>query len=135
MKLIIDANCTFHCNSEDEDGAPILKGLLSGNLILCICQRLKREILLTPLGEIYRDLSLAGKIIEPDQEDIEKLIKSINNMCKSNDQHILALAIASGSRLLFSHDKPLHDDFLNQNIVPSPKGKIYQNKNHRKLLI
>ena len=44
--------------------------------------------------------------------------------CKSNDRHVLALAAASGARLLYTNDQALIDDFRNRAILPNP-GKIY----------
>ena len=63
------------------------------------------------------------------------------DICKSNDKHVLALAIASGARLLYTNDNLLMDDFRNRNIVPGPPGKIYTTRDrkdfrpaHKKLL-
>ena len=63
------------------------------------------------------------------------------DICKSDDEHVLALAVASGARLLYTNDNSLMDDFRNRNIVPGPPGKIYTTKDrkdfrpaHRKLL-
>ena len=44
--------------------------------------------------------------------------------CKSNDRHVLALAAASGARLLYTNDQALIDDFRNRAILPNP-GKVY----------
>ena len=43
----------------------------------------------------------------------------------SDDPHIIALALVSGARLLYSNDLPLQKDFKNTKIVGKPKGKIY----------
>ena len=63
------------------------------------------------------------------------------DICKSDDEHVLALAIASGARLLYTNDNLLMEDFRNGNIVPGPPGKIYTTRDrkdfrpaHRKLL-
>ncbi|MBN1294290.1 MAG: hypothetical protein JXB48_20815, partial [Candidatus Latescibacteria bacterium] len=55
-------------------------------------------------------------------------------VCISNDLHILALARVSGARLLCSFDTDLHQDFTNSRIIKKPKGKIYQNRSHLKIL-
>lgn len=47
-----------------------------------------------------------------------------NKTCKSNDQHLLALAAASGARPLYTNDRALIDDFRNRDILSSP-GKVY----------
>ena len=44
--------------------------------------------------------------------------------CKSNDQHVLALAAASGARLLYTNDRALMDDFRNPAILSNP-GRVY----------
>ena len=63
------------------------------------------------------------------------------NICKSNDAHVLALAIVSGARLLFTNDQDLQSDFGNRRIISGVRGKIYttlQNqdvrRSHRDLL-
>ena len=49
---------------------------------------------------------------------------------KSNDSHILALAIEAKARVLVSSDRALHKDF--RKIIKG--GSIYQNRSHEKLL-
>ena len=50
------------------------------------------------------------------------------NDLKSNDSHVLALAIESGARLLYTNDGNLIKDFSNKNIISGPLGKIYTTK-------
>ena len=54
-----------------------------------------------------------------------------SKVCKSNDAHVLALAVASGARLLFTNDNLLMDDFRNRDIVPGPRGRIYTTREHK----
>lgn len=56
--------------------------------------------------------------------DETKEIQKRHNL-KSNDLHIIALAHASGARLLFSNDENLHKDFKNPAIINGPRGKVY----------
>ncbi len=63
------------------------------------------------------------------------------DVCKSDDHHVLALAITSGARLLYTNDRLLMDDFRNRNVVTGTPGKIYTTKDrkdfrptHRRLL-
>ena len=45
---------------------------------------------------------------------------------QSNDRHIIALAKASGARLLYTGDgKLLRKDFDNKAYIDNPTGKIY----------
>ena len=43
--------------------------------------------------------------------------------CRSNDEHIIALAIISGARLLYSHDRDLQSDF--KSLLPGLSGKVF----------
>ena len=43
----------------------------------------------------------------------------------SDDEHVLALALVSGARLLYTNDAALISDFKNRTIVATPRGKIY----------
>ena len=60
----------------------------------------------------------------------EKLLKNVH--VKSNDQHIIALARASGAKVLISDDQSLCDDFTNRKLIAG--GKIYKNQTHKHLL-
>ena len=62
-------------------------------------------------------------------------------VCKSNDLHVIGLALVSGARLLYTNDTALIDDFGNREVIARPRGKIYttaRNANvtdaHRRLL-
>ena len=54
---------------------------------------------------------------------MEKEVSSWN--LKSDDPHIIALALVNGARLLYSNDLALQKDFRNAKLVSKPKGKIY----------
>ena len=43
--------------------------------------------------------------------------------CKSNDEHVIALAIISGARMLYSHDRDLQVDF--KSLLPGLPGKVF----------
>ena len=69
-----------------------------------------------------------SKII-PEENKLQAIDKH-----KSNDIHILALARASGARLLYTGDKALIADFGNKEIINNPKGKIYSGSRNKNLL-
>lgn len=52
--------------------------------------------------------------------------------CGSNDAHVLALARASGARILCSNDNPLIQDFKNPAIIGNPAGKVITEERLRK---
>ena len=81
-------------------------------------------------------LQIGRDRITPVQRRLER-----EGRCRSNDTHVLALAVASGARLLYTNDTDLMDDFRNRNVVPGLPGKIYTTKDrndfrpaHKKLL-
>lgn len=133
-KIIVDADCTQHCNRPDVDGKPVVMALLSGKLILCLCDELKKEIFFTPLGDIYRELALAGLVSEVKGDSLTAHLSDVHHLCRSNDHHVIATARATDCRLLFSHDRQLHKDFTNLDILPRPQGKVYQTHHHAHLL-
>ena len=60
---------------------------------------------------------------------------------RSNDVHIVALALASGARLLYTDDARLQRDFADPAVIPGVVGRIYTSRpdghftaEHRKLL-
>ena len=64
-----------------------------------------------------------------------------DDVCQSDDLHLIALARIGGARLLFSEDHDLHEDFGNPSLVASPRGKVYSTRfdhevsaEHRRLL-
>lgn len=68
-----------------------------------------------------------------------KLLKAEANY-RSNDPHVLALAIVSGARLLYTADQALRDDFKKGKwmngkfIIQKPRGKLYSSKDNSDLL-
>ncbi len=51
--------------------------------------------------------------------------------CRSNDPHVIALALVSGARLLYSNDRRLGDDFRNRKLIGNPPGKVYTTRSDR----
>lgn len=51
---------------------------------------------------------------------------------KSNDEHVLALALVSGARFLYSNDRKLKNDFRNMEIISEPGGMIYTTHQSKK---
>ena len=43
----------------------------------------------------------------------------------SNDPQVIALARVGGARLLYSNDRDLQQDFRNQELTPSPRGRVF----------
>lgn len=57
--------------------------------------------------------------------DAETSALQARHICRSNDAHVLALAIVSGARLLFTNDEDLQADFKNPRIISGVRGRVY----------
>lgn len=60
------------------------------------------------------------KVVHDETERLKR-----NRACKSNDEHVIALARIGGARLLYTNDQALQDDFDNEKLVNDPRGKVY----------
>ena len=70
----------------------------------------------------------AGIVRRVDDDEVDKQAEQLSqqNVCKSNDVHVLALARISGARLLFTNDRALQIDFGNSDIIyGNARGRIY----------
>jgi len=139
MCIIIDANLAalVFSDTPSTDFVPIINWLTSsqkdGKLV--VGGHLAKELdKVNSARRFVGSLVRAGRarIIPSDVTDVET--ENIRAVCLSNDPHVIALARLSGARVLCSHDKNLHRDFTDTNLVPIPQGHIYQNATHAHLL-
>ncbi len=139
MCIIIDANVaskTF-TNPPDEDFLPVIDWLTDKNKNGCLVYggRLSQELdKLADARRYLRVLNQAGRAIQMPDKTIDTEEKRIKELCQSDDPHIIALARISRVRTLCSHDKTLHKDFKNRELISDPRGAVYQNPEHAALL-
>jgi hypothetical protein len=134
MCIIVDANVINDLNKPTEDGAPILRWLLTGGGGLIVGGKLKSELARSSkLQATMVTLSQAGKLHKLNDEKVKAVAEGIQADCCSNDCHVIAAAVISGCRLIFSRDQNLHKDAKNKDIL-TPTAAIYQNKSHQHLL-
>jgi hypothetical protein len=139
MCLIIDANCAWELSNGAPDATPIATWLKRGDSRIAIGGT-KLNIEYKKIGNFMKLLGVLdsrGQIHRAEEHLVDREAERIESelILTSDDPHILALAIVSGARIIYSHDSNLHTDFCNQHIIAKPQGKIYQNKNHAHLLI
>ncbi len=140
MCVIIDTNMIVNYINETEDMRPLRQRIEN-----------KKIKLISPpennnfWGEYTENRDFTRLLIRYRNRNIMKIIPSekleqakeeLNNSeidFKSNEEDfsILALAKASNTKLLVTHDKPLMKDFKNPGIIG---GSIYQYKTQTKLL-
>ena len=140
MCLIVDANVAARVFGEADDPEiqPVRDWLFSSKQRskLVIGGKLRAELLqIERVRQAVFQLGRAGRIRDIDDQEVDAEAATVEagGLLQSNDSHVIALARTSGSRLLCSEDHALHDDFKNKKLV-DPKGKIYQNSSHRRLL-
>ena len=133
MCAILDANViheVFVDSSRSEAGEYFFNWITNGSGHLVVSEELRKE--LSTSGEFMKWAQVAeakgtGRLEHTDEDQVrvrkEHLEKT--KVCKSNDSHIIALAQASGARLLYSNDKDLRDDFKKKELIDKPRGKIY----------
>ena len=137
MCLILDANkFGDFLDKKNVDMQPVRDWHNRGNnsFVHSLTKRLKRELKKsTRMERNFLQWISSGKVRIVDEREVEeeetKLKNDPSKVLKSNDEHIIALALVSGTKLLVSEDKKLHKDF--KSIV---KGNVYQNKKHKRLL-
>jgi hypothetical protein len=141
--IIVDANVVSRVllTSQDPDFAPVngrlfaLRGL--NTKLVYGGKKLREEY--HRIGSVRRvisELDRMGRVrlVSDKEVDAEEQSLIEGGDCKSDDEHILAVARVSHVRVLVSHDQELHRDFKNHRILRSPRGRVYQNTKHSHVL-
>jgi hypothetical protein len=94
------------------------------------------EYRLAGVLRVIRALDQAGRVRIVPSKDVDSETDRLRHagVCRSNDQHIIALARVSGVRVLCTRDAELHADFKNPKLISKPRGQIYQTERHQRLL-
>ena len=122
---------------KDAAFVPVMQAIQKRRHKLTYGGRLKDEYLKSVLvRRVLRVLDEAGlsRIVSDDSiASIESQLIA-NDVCKSNDAHVIALAQVSKTRLLCSRDNDLIADFTNLKLLSKPRGRVYKNADHRALV-
>ncbi len=135
MCIIIDANTSPHFKGKTPEAQFVVNWIIDGKGTLETGGRNLDEIRACPLRNLLQQFLLAGRVRLYRHQDVIQYQRGLDQTkMESDDPHILALALVSGCRLLFSHDKNLHKDFTGKHFL-SPRGKVFQDLDkHKKLL-
>lgn len=138
MCLIIDANVVpkVFVPGRSSDFQPIRVALEERRAVAVYGGKLAREYRkMATLWRIILEYDRQGMLRKVSDTAVDRRTKALRKkgVCGSDDPHIIALALESGVRLLCSHDKKLHADFTDPDIL-RPAGSIYQKPNHRRLI-
>ena len=131
MCAIIDANVTFEVfgRKQTEAGVQFRKWLDGDRGRLVVGGKNLKE--LRKNGNFKRwfteERRRGGRVRQIKKEIISERKKALvrDRLLTSNDEHVVALALVSGARLLYSNDRRLKNDFSNIKIIQKPEGKIY----------
>jgi predicted nucleic acid-binding protein len=139
MCIIVDANVASRVFAvpREDDFSPLWDWIENNNGKMVFGG--KHGVELRRVGRVARRLTelwRAGLAVQVGDSDISREEKKLPKapQRKSDDPHILALARASGARILCTNDGDLEADFKNLELVPRPKGKIYKSVGHTGLL-
>ena len=137
MCLIVDANAATGFLARP---SAIVDWLLGerGAPKLVAAGKLRDELaLISGVRRLLTRREQAGRLRSADAGRLRNAENRLRHtlQCRSNDHHILALAIVSGARTLVTHDDALTSDFTNHRIISSPRGEVYRDpERHSKLL-
>lgn len=136
MCIIVDTNLASRIFSRQDDNfSPILNWVEGRKGMLVHGGRLSRELFrLREVRRILIEYDRQGFIHRSDDNSVDEEEGQVSGDCNSDDPHIIALARVSGARVLCTNDRDLMDDFCNRNLVPNPRGHIYQRREHAHLL-
>lgn len=132
MCIILDSNCFSKFNDKnDKDMGPVRTWVykLNGKIAYSPTKKFRNEF---NKGSIdYVGLNRAGKL-KLVTEGVEEKEKELEGAIKSDDPHIIALAVVADVKVLVTKDKDLINDFTNREFITH--GKVYQRAEHAHLL-
>lgn len=125
MPIIIDANRAGDFSNPLQGHAQeIISRINSKQMSIALGGKLTKELSKTKLKDLLLEWVRAGRAKRIDDRELtaeEARLETLDLV--SNDSHVLALAIKTNCKLLYSADDKLIIDFKNVKII-SPKGKV-----------
>lgn len=130
MCAILDADVAGQVFGEDrpEAGWEFFNWISSGRGRLVAGGRLLAELDRTKAFREWRQQAvLAGRLRLVSDRAVEEQTRRLEqeSSCRADDKHIIALAMVSGARLLYSNDRKLGNDFRDRSLIENPPGKVY----------
>ena len=136
MCIVMDANMfgAFR-DPTDENMEPVWNWLQkkNGKIAYSNTKKFEQEWERGGVIGLIRLLRQSGQLKEIPSQAVEAKEDELNrtDTIRSDDPHIIALAIIANVKVLVSSDRRLHEDFKNRNLVG---GRVYQTKSHSRLL-
>ena len=134
MCLILDANVCADVLKKKPNSPyqKLIRAVFDNQVLLIHGGQLTDEYRQAGVLDIIQTLAQSGRAIRVSDELIQAEIQRIRGHCKSNDEHVIALARADRkrARVLCTNDQDLRTDFKNKTLINKPPGVIYSPKNH-----
>ena len=140
MCAIVDNNMRdrFFGSPVDPELQPLWKWIDDGKCVLVVGGHLRDELYGSATARRAIQEWIRTKRAKDTEDEnpgkVEAETREIQEHCRSNDAHVIALARLSGARRLCSNDRLLHQDFGDPALISNPPGRIYQNRSHADLL-
>ena len=117
MCIVVDADNFSKFSKRDTDMQPVWHWLNRGNGKIAYSNVKKIKDEWAKANSLVIELNRAGKFKLVPAQDVQEKLDELKGQIKSNDPHIIALALAAEVEVLISGDKTLHEDFKNRNLV------------------
>ena len=138
MCAIIDANVSHEVfgSSRPEAGKEFFVWLHDGSGFLVVGGRLLDELYSTQAREWARQAALSGQMKIVNSTDVAVKERELldQHVLRSDDPHVIALALVSGARLLYSNDPGPSAGFRGQTACRRSKGQSLYDANTQKFL-
>ena len=138
MCIIVDTN-TFHKfkDPNNEDMEPVWTWLekRDGKIAYSDTEKLEEEWNRGGMQNLRNRLRQRGKLKIVSPQDVKEKANELRSEIESDDEHIIALAIIAGVKVLVSYregDRDLFTDFKNRELVG---GRVYTRKTHARHLL
>ena len=133
MCAILDANVAAQVFGAERPaaGQAFFEWIDSGHGRLVLGGRLRRELdRIQRLREWRLQAVLAGRITLLNDDAVDGKARELEQQdaCRSDDEHVIAVAQLGGARLLYSNDSDLQDDFRDKALTDQPRGKVYSTR-------
>jgi predicted nucleic acid-binding protein len=138
MCVIVDTQVVHKVfRTPSEDFKPLYDHIADGRIRVVYGGKLGREYArIDWFRKLLLRLDQQGSAwrVSDAEVDAEAARLHSGRMCRSNDHHVIALARVSRTRLICTEDDDLIQDFKNKTILNKPRGKVYREASHVRLL-
>ncbi len=133
MCAILDANVIGQVFGEDRPaaGRAFFRWLNSDRGRLVVGGQLRHELDQSTAFRQWRvQAVLAGRVTLLNDDAVNSKTRQLarKNACRSDDEHVVAVAQLGGARLLYTNDSNLQKDFKNKVLIDRPRGKVYSTR-------